>query len=201
MQFGVGVRLVHFRLGQEALQRHSQGAFHLLALSINLVNTQKVKHVWQGFGRGSTPCTVSGTAAIVTCSKGHSSLLCRVLVCVQGPVQSLHQGNSQWLTQSARWCVGVCSGGGAEPASRPSTAQLMLRAALRQQLRASTVPERLEHLMDAPPSWVHKLHITRDMLERSGQLACAPCGPCTHACCTRSFGQAREKEGLAHITA
>ena len=45
----------------------------------------------------------------------------------------------------------------------------MLRAALRQQLRGSSaVQERLEHLMDAPPSWVHKLHITRDMLDRSG---------------------------------
>ena len=40
MQFGVGVRLVDFRLGQEALQRHSQGAFHLLALSINFVNIE-----------------------------------------------------------------------------------------------------------------------------------------------------------------
>ena len=40
MQFGAGVRLVHFRLGQEALQRHSQGAFHLLALSINFVNIE-----------------------------------------------------------------------------------------------------------------------------------------------------------------
>ena len=35
-----GLRVMHFTLGQEALLRHSQGAFHLTELSVDFVSME-----------------------------------------------------------------------------------------------------------------------------------------------------------------